>query len=145
MNLQFLRIILVAKIAITLSVWALPPLVIPETVLALLFGETPAPTAVYQALLLNSRLMGIAFLALVVVYLFGYRATLRGEFPVGVVSVGLVSNGGATIVLFAWAMSESPTTWPGLAVVVYFTSLAAVGAVTASLAISFWSARRSRK
>ena len=45
------------------------------------------------------RLYGVAILALLVGYGFGVVQTLNGEFPWLAVSVGIVSNAGATLVL----------------------------------------------
>ena len=45
------------------------------------------------------RLYGVAMLALLVGYGFGVVQTLNGEFPWLAVSVGIVSNAGAALVL----------------------------------------------
>ncbi len=47
------------------------------------------------------RLYGIAIAALLVGYSSGFWLIARGEFPWGLVAMGLVSNGGAATVVFA--------------------------------------------
>ena len=112
------------------------PLVFPECLLGLLFGETPEPTPLYQALVLNTRLMGVAFLALVTAYAFGLRAIAGKQFPYAIVYVGLVSNGGAALLILVAALTGLLTDWPASPRIGYFVSLSAVTAITAALAWS---------
>lgn len=102
---RILRTTLIAKIVITLVFWVSLPLVFPECLLGFLFGETPEPTPLYQALVLNTRLMGVTFLALVTAYAFGLRAIVGNQFPYAIVYVGLVSNGGAALLILVAALT----------------------------------------
>ncbi|MEM7437678.1 MAG: hypothetical protein AAF436_21170, partial [Myxococcota bacterium] len=80
------------KVGFTLVAWAVPLLVLPASVLEGFVGFVPDP-------ILWVRLLGWAYLALCVGYLGGLRSAQRGTFPRGVVAMGIVSNGGAAILL----------------------------------------------
>ena len=121
------------------------PLVFPECLLGFLFGETPEPTPLYQALVLNTRLMGVTFLALITAYAFGLRAIVGNQFPYAIVYVGLVSNGGAALLILVAALTGLLTDWPAFPRIVYFVSLSAVTAIAAALAWSLVRARRARE
>ena len=142
---RILRTTLIAKIVITLVFWVSLPLVFPECLLGFLFGETPEPTPLYQALVLNTRLMGVTFLALVTAYAFGLRAIVGNQFPYAIVYVGLVSNGGAALLILVAALTGLLTDWPAFPRIVYFVSLSAVTAIAAALAWSLVRARRARE
>ena len=143
MPFRVLQITLIVKIAITLVVWSIPPLFFPVSVLQWLFAETAALTASYEALLFNTRLMGVAFFALLAGYAFGLGAIRRGEFPYHVVYVGLVSNGGATLLILIAALSGSFDAWPMFARAAYFMSGAVLFAITAVLVCCLILARRA--
>ncbi len=51
------------------------------------------------------KLLGMAYGALLVGYWFGLVAVRRGEYPKAAIWVGIVSNGGATIILAGYAIS----------------------------------------
>lgn len=84
-----LKIILVCKILITLGAWALP----------LLFAPKRIGGAKDEASVLSARLLGWAYLSLTLMYGFGLAELLRGQVPWAVIAVGLVSNGGAALLL----------------------------------------------
>ena len=50
------------------------------------------------------RLLGMAYTALIVGYAFGLRDARSGRYPAGVVWVGIVSNGGAFVMLAVAAL-----------------------------------------
>ena len=57
------------------------------------------------------RLYGVAILSLLVGYAFALHASFNGQFPFNGVIMGLVSNGGASIVMLsqgAWKTSKLP-------------------------------------
>ncbi len=87
-----LSILLWIKIIGTLFPVALPLLVLPAARINQLSGFKQSDPALF-------RLYGMALLALLVGYAGGYVQVLDGEFPFGVVAMGLVSNAGAFFVL----------------------------------------------
>lgn len=89
-----LRTVLLAKIAVTLLCWSLPLLLAPAWV-STLVGVAADPPYLFQ------RLLGVAYLALCLGYGSAYREAGAGRFPAQAIWVGLVSNGGATLVLLA--------------------------------------------
>lgn len=77
------------------------------------------------------RLYGLAVLSLLVGYSFALSESLNGEFPWHGVIMGLVSNGGASILLFstgAWKSAKIPTT---------FVTLVAVGLIATLFEVLF--------
>lgn len=87
-----INLVLIFKIAITIGLLAVPFLLLPKQRLekfVRLSGES--------AILF--RLYGMAMLALAVAYLGGVWTVQQGIFPWTVVLMGLVSNGGATVLL----------------------------------------------
>lgn len=83
------------------------------------------------------RLLSAAFFALLVGYVFGAIEIIRGSYPRNTVWVGIISNGGATIVLLLAAMRHEWTTAPwnadAIAPKLMTVSLFAVGLITAGL------------
>src|SRR5688500_14724838 len=92
------------KIAFTLLAWCLPLLTFPPAWFER-FGM-PAP----QPLVL-ARLLGAAFLALLVDYLFGLRALRHGRSVRQTVWVGIVSNGSASLILLASGLTGAWEAW----------------------------------
>ena len=124
-----LRRVLLAKIIITILAWALPLLVLPASALVSLGFPMPEP-AVFL------RLLGTAYCALVVGYMLGLIRVRRNEYPLETVWVGIVSNGGATLVLAAAAFLGTWSDW-GLAARAYmWFSFVAVASITAGLVIT---------
>lgn len=92
--MTYLDLILMAKIAGTALFVGLPFLLVPAPRLIGLLkieGAEPAMPLI--------RLYGWAVFALLVGYSFGFSWITKGTFPVGVVTMGLVSNAGATVLL----------------------------------------------
>ena len=118
--------VLMAKIVVTVFVWVLPLLLLPAEILVLLGFPLPEP-AVFL------RLLGIAYAALVVGYALGLRQARRKAYPAEAVYVGIVSNGGAAVVLAIAALSGSWSAWGPLARVYMWFSLFAVTAITLGL------------
>ena len=85
-------LILAIKIAVTALLVAGPFLFMPEQRLAAITGVTGNGTIF--------RLYGVAILALLTGYASGFWTIAEGRFPWGVVIMGIVSNGGAALVLF---------------------------------------------
>ena len=126
MRLRSLSMVLVAKIALTVAAWCIPLLFFPAALLETLGFPVPQPE-------LFLRLLGMAYTALVVGYGFGLYASVRGEYPLGVVWVGIVSNGGAFAILCAAAVLGVWASWGVFAQVVMWGSLVGTGGITAGL------------
>ena len=118
--------VFLAKIVLTFLLWCIPLLLFPASVLTSLGFPVPEP----QVFL---RLLGTAYVALVVGYAFALRAISRDEYPASAVWVGIVSNGGAFLILIVAAYFGAWASWGALARLFMWASLAATGAVTAAL------------
>jgi hypothetical protein len=118
--------LLALKIALTLAVWCVPLLLFPPGWLAALGFPLPEP-------LLFLRLLGMAYLALVLGYAFGLGAARRGTYPAAVVWVGIVSNGGACLLLALAALAGTWASWGAIAPALMWASLFGTGAIAAGL------------
>lgn len=109
--MTYLDLILLAKIVGTALFVGLPFLLVPHQRLFALLGIEGDQAALMQVMPLI-RLYGWAVIALLVGYSFGFSGATGSVFPLGVVTMGLVSNAGATFLLVltgawrkAWAMT----------------------------------------
>lgn len=121
--------VLMAKIVVTVFAWALPLLLLPAEMFVLLGFPLPEP-AVFL------RLLGTAYAALVVGYALGLRRARSKAYPAEAVYVGIVSNGGAALVLVIAALSGSWSDWGLLARSYMWFSLFAVTAITLGLVLA---------
>lgn len=94
--MTYLDLILLAKIVGTAVFVGLPFLLMPQSRLIGLLQIAGAEAAMPLI-----RLYGWAVIALLVGYSFGFSSITGDIFPIGVVSMGLVSNAGATLLLMA--------------------------------------------
>lgn len=118
--------VLILKIGVTVALWFVPLLLIPVPVLVRLgFPAFPAP--------LFLRLLGMAYGALLVGYGFGLAAARRGTYPRSTVWTGIVSNGGAFLLLSIGASQGVWDAWGPPARIAMWASLAATGLVSAGL------------
>ncbi|MEM7781230.1 MAG: hypothetical protein AAF697_12640 [Pseudomonadota bacterium] len=120
--MTYLDLILIAKIVGTALFVGLPFLLLPS---ARLIGLLKIEGA--EAAMPLIRLYGWAVIALLVGYCFGFSWITGGTFPFGVVTMGLVSNAGATVLLMitgAWRQALPVTVF--------------LGVIAASLMISMW-------
>lgn len=111
--MTWLSIVLVVKIAVTGLLVAAPFMFSPKYKLEKLLGIAAPTPALF-------RLYGVAIAALLVGYGFGVAAAEAGRFPWGVVCMGIVSNGGAALVL----LTHSRDSMQGRALAVFFASMA---------------------
>ena len=123
-----LSTVLLAKIAITILAWCLPLLLFPASLLEWLGFVVPSP-------LIFLRLLGVAYLALTIGYVFGLRDLRKGTYPAGVIWMGIVSNGGACVALAVAGVFHAWDAWGMFAQVFMWGSLAATGALTIGLAV----------
>ncbi|MEM1403917.1 MAG: hypothetical protein AAGG55_11345 [Pseudomonadota bacterium] len=87
-----LSILLWIKIVGTFFPVAAPLLVLPKSKIDALSGFEASDLGLY-------RLYGMAVLALLVGYFGGYLQVLQGAYPMGVIAMGIASNGGAFIIM----------------------------------------------
>ncbi len=128
--MTYLDWILIAKIAGTALFVGLPFLLVPGPRLVALLkieGAEPALPLI--------RLYGWAVIALLVGYSFGFSWVTGDTFPIGVVTMGLVSNGGATVLLVitgAWRQALPMTAFLGaLALSLSYALVNPAGVMTA--------------
>ncbi|MEM1156418.1 MAG: hypothetical protein AAGI44_19965 [Pseudomonadota bacterium] len=91
-SLKLVQRVLLYKIVITTLLWALPFLLAPTNVLQLLMGAVPEP-------IFNLRLLGWAYVALITGYIGGLLQARGGVMPLQIIAMGLVSNGGASLLV----------------------------------------------
>ncbi|SHI15236.1 hypothetical protein [Ferrimonas marina] len=114
------------KILATVLAWSLPLLLLPASWLSaagLPVAESTLPL----------RLLGWAYLALCLGYGFGLKAALEGRRAMAPIWVGIVSNGGAVILLLAYGLSGHWHGWHPLVQVIAWGSIAAALLITLGL------------
>ena len=120
-----LEITLIAKITLTALLWCLPLIFFPSRLYDWL-GFTIGPV-------IFVRLLGFAYLALLVGYVLACRDVVAGVYPANTILVGLVSNLGACLVLCWGALIGQWSERGWLAQLYMWVSLAATGAISLSL------------
>lgn len=101
--MTYLTLILVAKIVVTGLFVGAPFLMLPASRIASLTGYGVEAAPLF-------RLYGTAIFALLVGYASGFWVIAAGDFPWGVVAMGLFSNGvGATVMLATGAWRRNRT------------------------------------
>ncbi len=131
-NLSALSKVLLFKILATVIIWCIPLLCFPGAVLESI-GLPPHPTYMFL------RLLGWAYLALCVGYSFAFIESMKGRRLMSAIWAGIVSNGGACLLLlFHGAMGE----WKGWglgAQVILWGSTVATACITSGLYV--WGVR----
>lgn len=95
-----LVLLLAAKICVTLLGISLPFLILSRDRLDRFSGFAGTPLVLY-------RLYGTALLALIVAYGFGLLEAFDGAVPWAIITMGIVSNVGAAVILVASGMAGS--------------------------------------
>lgn len=121
--------VLLLKILLTLVCWAAPLLLLSGDTLVALGFPLPQP-------MLFVRLLGVAYLALVFGYLHGAARAWRGDYPGGIVWMGLVSNGGACGLLAGAWWRGTWAGWGEQAQWLLQVSVAATGVLTLALLLT---------
>ena len=121
-----LSLVLVVKIAATLTVWCVPLLLFPVSLLQAI--GFPA-----QDSYMFVRMLGWAYLALCVGYGFALQAALQGRRLMGPIWVGIVSNGGACVYLCFYGFSGTWAQWPAAIQFIAWSSALATALITAGL------------
>ena len=97
-----LSVLLWVKIIGTFFPVAAPLLILPKPEIGKRSGFEASDISLY-------RLYGMAILALLVGYAGGYAQVLQGEFPIGVIAMGFVSNAGAfSVMLLTGRAAKTP-------------------------------------
>lgn len=122
--MQKLAGVILVKMILTLA-WVASLLLFPSS----LQNQLGLPPAGEQAIFI--RLLGMAYAALLVGYAFGYFAIQGGTYPRGVVWTGIVSNGGACMLLGLF--SSTWGAWHGYAPALMWASFVATALITAGL------------
>jgi len=124
-----LKATLILKILLTIG-WSASLLFLSRTQFEKLGVPEPKPV-------LFTRLLGAAFLALLVGYALGLRDLCRGEMPVNTMLVGIVSNGLACVILVYFGFQGTWGKWGALRGYCMWGSTILTGLITALLGISF--------
>ena len=132
--MHLLKATLVLKIFLTIG-WSASLLFLSRTQWDELDVPEPKPV-------LFTRLLGAAFLALLVGYVLGLRDLWRGKIPVNTMLVGTVSNGLACVILVYFGFQGTWGEWGSFARYCMWGSAILTGLITALLSISFLMIRR---
>jgi hypothetical protein len=123
---NILAAVFVIKILFTLVIWCIPLLFFPGKLLASI--GIPEPINIVFL-----RLLGMAYAALMLGYVFGLIATMRGDYPIEAIWVGIVSNGGAFLLLLIYGFSQTWRSWGFFAQAVMWISIPVTGGITFGL------------
>lgn len=122
-----LSLVLTFKIAATVLFWCVPLLLLPSSMLIELGFPAQSKDLMFV------RMLGWAYLALCIGYAFGLKASLQGKRAIGPIWMGIVSNGGACILLLLFGLSASWNDMASLVQFIFWSSVVATAAITAGL------------
>jgi hypothetical protein len=126
MKINILATIFIVKILFTLFLWCIPLLLVPGKLLASL--GIPEPINIVFL-----RLLGMAYVALMVGYIFGLIAILNGGYPIETIWVGIISNGGAFLLLLIYRFLNTWSSWKSFIQIIMWISIVATGGITFGL------------
>jgi hypothetical protein len=131
---SLLTIVLYVKIGVTIVGWILPLFLLSFDKSQSLYKnymkvENPPPP-------LFARLLGAAFLALIVNYAQGLQHLSQGKDITNVVWVGIVSNGSAFLILLISGLSGDWKEWKQWVRGLFWGFTVIVGAITAGLIVA---------
>lgn len=135
--MRLLKITLILKMLLTIG-WSASLLFLSEPQFAYLGMPEPKP-------ILFTRLLGAAFLALLVGYALGLRDLYRGKMPVNTMLVGIVSNGLACVLLIYFGLQGAWNGWGAVARYCMWGSAIFTGLITALLVTSILSSGELKK
>ncbi|MEM9360634.1 MAG: hypothetical protein AAGB04_31035 [Pseudomonadota bacterium] len=128
-SLGLVKQVLLYKIVITTLLWALPFLLAPISVLQLLMGAVPEP-------IFNLRLLGWAYVALITGYAGGLLQARNGVMPLQIIAMGLVSNGGASLLVLGHLLWGTGAELRGLPAFLTWFSFIALALITIGLVVA---------
>src|SRR3712207_6374680 len=129
--MYLLKATLILKILLTVC-WSASLLFLSRTQFEKLDVPEPRP-------ILFTRLLGAAYLALLVGYALGLRDLHRGEMPVNTILVGIVSNGVACVLLVYFGFRGTWSEWGKVARYCMWCSAVFTGLIAGLLGISILS------
>ena len=132
--MNLLKATLILKIVLTIG-WSASLLFLNKTYFEKLGVPEPKPV-------LFTRLLGAAFLALLLGYALGLRDLHRGEIPVNTMLVGILSNGLACVILVYFGFQGTWSTWSSVGRYCMWGSAIFTGLITVLLVISILRMRR---
>ncbi len=124
-----LATIMKVKVVVTLISWSLPLLMFPASWFVRIGMPEPKP-------ILFVRLLGAAYLALVVGYMSGIRRLGRGDDVRNIVWVGITSNGLSSLILLRSGIAGVWIEWSILARIYMWASALATAAITLALVVA---------
>lgn len=124
--MSLLEAVLWVKVLFTLALWSFPLLAFPASWFVRMGMPEPQP-------MLFLRLLGAAFVALVVGYISGILGLGRGDDVRDVVWVGITSNGLASLILFFYGFTGAWKRWGIVAQVYMWVSALATALITLGL------------
>ena len=127
-NYDAVRRVLGVKIVATVALWAAPALLLPAEWFPIVGIPEPGP-----AHLVFVRLLGAAYVALIVSYVLAWRAPARHP---GAILSGIVSNGLAALVIFRVGAGGGFVSWSTLGACYIWGSAAAAGALATALFVT---------
>ena len=127
--MSLLALVLSVKILFTLTFWSLPLLALPTSWFVRLGMPEPRPV-------LFLRLLGAAYLALVVGYISGLRKLGRGEDVQDIVWVGITSNGAASLILLLFGIAGTWNGWGIWARIYMWASVVGTASITVGLVVA---------
>lgn len=133
--MRWLGVLLKVKITLTLIGWVLPLFALPQS----LYSELGFPDSMPLVFL---RLLAMAYMALVAGYWLGLLQLNRGVYPWHPVIVGIISNGGACLVLLGGLLAGGWSEWGGFARWYMNLSAAGTGLIALGLLVSALNQRR---
>ncbi len=126
---DLLATVLTLKVVFTLIFWSLPLLTFPGSWFVRIGMPEPKP-------ILFLRLLGAAFLALVVAYVSGLRGLGRGDDVRNIVWVGITSNGLASLILLLYGIAGAWKEWGMLARSYMWGSTLTTASITLALVVA---------
>ena len=126
--MRLLRFTLILKILLTIG-WSGSLLLLSGSQFESLGMPAPKP-------MLFTRLLGAAFLALLVGYVLGLRELMKGTVPTNTMLVGIVSNGLASLLLFYFGLQGTWNDWGAVARYSMWSSALLTGLIAGLLGYS---------
>ncbi|NUM40713.1 MAG: hypothetical protein HUU45_03660 [Leptospiraceae bacterium] len=127
-NYHFLTYALYCKIVLTFFFWALPLLLFPDSLIQALGLPIVSPKYF-------SQLLGFAYLSLTIGYVYALQLIRKNIFPEGIVIMGVISNFGASLILFYNAITLSFANLSSFGSFFMYFSILATGVIACSLLI----------
>jgi hypothetical protein len=132
---NLLKTVLWVKVLITLCYWTLPLLAFPASCFVWIGMPEPKP-------MLFLRLLGAAYLALVVGYTSGLRRLGRGDDIRNIIWVGIASNGSASLILLLSGIVGTWEEWGILARIYMSSSALFTASITLGLVAGLFRSER---